>query len=192
MTIEEYLDNLKKDYEKTEATMHLKMMGWEELTKRIELLETHPVKPRWFNFAVTFALLLLFIGSLFGTYKVASAAMPGDPLYPVKLLSERIIQKASGNNQIVIDHRADEIVGLSKKEEVNTEALQQVVSEYTQSVDQAKTDLKITGKPSINFQQKLDEQHSEFDQISRDHPEMENEIKDARDVSSHEDGHSND
>lgn len=192
MKIEEYLDSLKKDYEKTEATWHLKMSGWQELTKRIELLEPQPVKPRWFNFAFSFALVLLFIGSLFGTYRVASAAMPGDVLYPVKLLSEKIVEKASGSNQIVIDHRADEIIGLSKKEEVNTTALKQVVTEYAQSVDQARAELKINGKPSINFQQKLDEQHSEFDRIGNDHPDMENDIKAAKDVSSHDDGHSGD
>lgn len=185
MTPEEYLEILKKDYEKTEATMHLKMQGWSELEKRIDLISPKPARPRWFNFAVTCALILLFAGSLFTAVATAQAALPGDVLYPVKLLSEKIVQKTSGNNQVVVDHRADEIVGLSKKDDVNKEQLQQVVIEYKQSVDQAKQDIQISGKPSINFQNQLDEQHSEFDKISRDHPDIQKEIKDAQDASDH-------
>lgn len=183
---EEYLNSLKKEYEKTDASWHLKMSGWLELQKMIDPIGTRK-SGRWFKFAATFAVITLFIIGLFGTYGVALASMPGDALYPVKLLSEKIIQKASGNNQIVIDHRAEEIVGLSKKEEVDNNDLKQVVNEYKDNVDQAKT-----GKPSINFQHKLDEQHSEFDKIGSDHPEIQKEIKDAVEASSREYSRSDD
>lgn len=179
MKIQEYLDSLKKEYGKTEATLHLKSSGWEELSRQINPPEI--TKSYWLrNLGIVFAVFVIF---LLGTYKIALAALPGDILYPVKLLSENIIQKASGNNQVVIDHRADEIIGLSKEQKVNSQNLERVVTEYRDNVDQAKQNLKVTGKPSINFQNKLDEQHSEFDRVGHDHPEIENEIKDAKDAS---------
>jgi hypothetical protein len=183
----EYLNSLKKEYEKTEATMHLKLSGWEELSRQIGPTET---KRRFWlrNLSLVFAVFVIF---LLGTYKIALAALPGDVLYPVKLLSERIIEKASGSNQIVIDHRASEIIGLSKEQEINNQNLEQVVIEYRQNVDQAKQSFVVTGKPSINFQNKLDEQHSEFDKIGRDHPDIEQEIKDAKNASDRE-SHSSD
>ncbi|KKT53988.1 MAG: hypothetical protein UW47_C0012G0013 [Candidatus Woesebacteria bacterium GW2011_GWA1_44_23] len=36
MKIEEYLNDLKKEYEKTEATLHLKAFGWDELSRQID------------------------------------------------------------------------------------------------------------------------------------------------------------
>lgn len=187
--MEGYLNYLKKEYQKTEATWHLKTSGWEELGLRIGLLEV-PKRNVWLrNFAIAFAVFLIF---LVGTYRIAQAALPGDPLYSVKILSEKIVSGATGSNQIVIDHRAQEIVGLSGRQEVNKEDLKQVVSEYTQSVDQAKQEIKIGGKPSINFQNTLDRQHSEFDKIGSDHPDIQSEIKDAQDASDHSDARSGD
>lgn len=123
MKLEEYLNVLKKEYERVDVTWHLKMSGWEELGKRIDILSPAPKRSLWLNFAVAFALVLLFIGSLFGTYKVSLAAMPGNMLYPVKILSEKLVEKASGSNQVVIDNRANEIIGLSEKESVDRKSV---------------------------------------------------------------------
>jgi hypothetical protein len=182
MKTQEYLDSLKSEYEKTEATLHLKESGWGELSRQMDPFR--PLRHSWLrNLSIVLAVFVIF---LLGTYKIALAALPGDILYPVKLLSEKIIQEASGSNQIVIDHRASEIVGLSKEQETNSQDLEQVVTEYTENVDQAKQDLELSGKPSINFQTKLDEQHSEFERIGQEHPEIEDEIQDAKDASDRE------
>lgn len=180
--MEGYLNYLKSEYEKTEATWHLKTSGWDELGRRIGLLET-PRRSVWLrNFAIVFAVFLIF---LIGTYQVAQAAMPGDPLYPIKILSERVVQETSGSNQIVIDHRAQEIIGLSKRQEVNKEDLNQVVIEYKQSVGQARQEIKTSGELNSEFQKKLEEQHSEFDKVGRENPEIQKEIKPAQDASNH-------
>jgi len=183
MNTNEYINNLKSEYEKTEATLHLKTSGWEELSHRIS---PNRIDRRIFfrNLGIVFAVFVVFV---LGTYKIALAALPGDVLYPVKLLSEKIIQEASGSNQIVIDHRASEIIGLSKEQDVNNQNLERVVTEYAESVDQTKENLESTGKPSINFQTKLDEQHSEFEKIGQEHPEIEDEIKSAQEASERED-----
>jgi hypothetical protein len=179
MKTQEYLESLKKEYEKTDATLHLKLSGWEQLSRQIDPVAGK--KHFWLrNLSIVFAVFAVF---LIGTYKIALAALPGDILYPVKLLSEKIIEKTSGSNQIVIDHRAAEIIGLSNKTEVDNKSLEQVVTEYSQSVNQAEETIKTSGKPSINFQNRLDEQHTEFDRVGSEHPDIQNEIKGAQNAS---------
>lgn len=180
--MEGYLDYLKKEYEKTDATWHLKTSGWEELARRIGLLETPKQSFLLRNLAIAFAVFLIF---LVGTYKIAQAAIPGDPLYPVKILSEKIIQGTTGSNQIVIDNRADEIVGLSRQKQVKTQELEQVVSEYKQNVEETKKQIQDSGEPNPEFQQKLSHQHSEFDKVVKENPHVEGDIKDAQDSSDH-------
>jgi hypothetical protein len=177
-----YLNYLKREYEKTQATAHLKESGWDELARRIGYLET-PKKNVWLrNIAVAFAVLLLFV---FGTYQIAQAALPGDKLYPVKILSEKIIQGTSGSSQVAIDHRAEEIVVLSKKQEVNKESIERISIEYKEFVDQEMQQIEVDGEIDENFRRKLDKHHDEFDRISRDNPEISDEIKEAQEASDH-------
>lgn len=185
MKIEEYLENLKTDYEKTSATRHLRMSGWEELRARIGLLEPEYKNVWWKKYALAFALIVLFIGGLVGSYKIALASMPGDAFYPVKILSEKVIQNTTGDNQIVIDHRADEIIGLSKKEEIDREELKSVVIEYKTWVEETKKEIETSGEKNPEFQKKLEDNHRRFDEVSRENPDVQDEIKDAQDVSDH-------
>ncbi|HKC04807.1 MAG TPA: hypothetical protein VKC54_02970 [Patescibacteria group bacterium] len=182
MNTEEYLNNLKKEYEKTDATMHLKTQGWYELEKRIELFTPRKVPPKWFGFGAVCALIIFLFS---GIIVAASPSIPGDSLYPVKLLSEKIVQKISGSNQIVIDHRAEEIIGLSKAREINKEALEHAVIEYKQYVDLTQDKIEKSGKSNAKFQNKLKKQHFEFDRVSRDNLEIKNEIFDAEKASDH-------
>lgn len=185
MNTKEYLTGLKSEYQKVGATRHLRVSGWEDIRRQIGFPEPRFGKIWLKNFAITFVLILLFAGSLFVAYGTVLAAMPGDPLYPVKILSEKIIQKATGNNQLTIKDRASEIVDLSKKQNIDKENLKQVVSEYKQNVLDAKEQIQISGKPSIHLQKELEDQHSEFDKLGHDNPEIQNEIKDAQEVSGH-------
>jgi hypothetical protein len=183
MNTDEYLNDLKKEYSKTEATWHLKVSGWEKLSRQIDPTEIK--KNHWLkNFGIAFAVFAIF---LLGTYKMASAALPGETLYPVKLISEEIIQKVSGSNQVAIDNRANEIISLSQEQGIDNQNLEQIVADYKENVNEARQSFEVTGKSSIDFQNKLDEQHSEFEKIGKDHPDIEDEIKDAKDASNRED-----
>lgn len=185
MNTEEYINNLKVKYQKLEAPMHLRESGWEELSKR---LEPAPFVARRFwvmRFAFIAGILLLISGGFFGFYKIASASLPGDLLYPVKRFSEKVSEKTTGNNQAAIDNRAQEIVTLAQRKDVKTKELKKTVQEYTQNVNQRQTEIRQSGQPNPEFQQKLDEQHKEFDQIVQQSPSTENDIKDAQQVSDH-------
>ncbi|HJY98945.1 MAG TPA: hypothetical protein VJ227_04480 [Patescibacteria group bacterium] len=183
MKSEEHLEELKKEYEKTKATLHLKSSGWEELRARIGLLEPEPVAPWWKTYALAFSLVALLTGSLIGAYRISLASMPGDALYPVKILSERLIQNATGDNQIAIDHRADEIIILSEKEKTDREMLMKVVIEYKEVVEEKKSEIQESGADNQEFQRRLDDHHRRFDEAERKNPRIEDEIKEAQEAS---------
>lgn len=184
MKQENSLELLKSEYLKTSATHHLKSRGWGELEKRINLLEPEiRKKTYWKGFSFAFAsLLILFVG-LFGAYKISLAALPGDTLYPVKVLGEKIIQKTTGSNQTAIDNRANEIIGLSKKENTDQKELQSVVSQYVDSVEKTKTQIEQTGQEDAQFQGRLEVQHREFEKINHSDAKIRAEVKRAEDVS---------
>lgn len=183
MEIKNYLDDLKNEYEKTDATWHLKMSGWSDLEKRIGLIEPK-YKTFWRkSYAFSFAIIVIFAIGLFASYKTVLASVPGDILYPVKILSEKITQKITGNNQVAIDHRAQEIIDLSKKQSINSNELEKVVSEYKSNVEEAQKKFQDSGRQDINLQNDLQKQHLEFDQVAHDNPGIGNDIKAAQEIS---------
>lgn len=178
--IENYIKDLKSDYEKVQAPLHLKMSGWDDVAKRIGANELQRTSIWLRNFAIGFVILLIFLG---GTYKIADASTPGDFLYPVKLLSEKIIQGTSGSSQIIINHRAQEIISLSKKQSGASQELKQVVTDYKVSVNDEEKQIENMGKTDPQFQANLEKQHQEFDKIAHENPEIEKEIQDAQNAS---------
>ena len=187
-----YLNSLKENYLKVTVPTSLKANGWESVLFRIS--ESEPVRLMWYeaplaqarriflslwsrkSFAFALASILIFVGGLFGLYKVAQAAVPGEPFYPVKRLAEGIFVKATGNKEIVTQNRAQEIVDLAKKKEDDTKRLNQTVTEYVKAVDEVK---KESVEPKSGFEHKLEEQHKQFDEVSHDHPEIESNLQEA-------------
>lgn len=170
-----YLNSLKENYLKVTVPTSLKANGWESVLFRIS--ESEPVRFNWYkSFAFALASILIFVGGLFGLYKVAQAAVPGEPFYPVKRLAEGIFVEATGNKEIVTQNRAQEIVDLAKKKEDDTKRLNQTVTEYVKAVDEVK---KESVEPKSGFEHKLEEQHRQFDEVSHDHPEIESNLQEA-------------
>lgn len=185
MISEEYLKELKTKYQNIETPLHLRESGWEELSGK---LEPAPLVNRrlWvMRFAFISGIILVISGAFFGFYQVAAASLPGDLLYPVKKFSENIVQRATGDNQIVIDHRAEEIVNLAREKEVKTQELQQAVQEYKEVVTEARQEIRVKGQEDIQFEKRLEEQHREFDRVAKEAPTSAGEIKDAQEVSNH-------
>ena len=65
---------------------------------------------------------------------VAQAAKPGSPLYQVKILSDNLIAKITGNQEIKIEKRAQEVIDLATGSE---EHLDEATKEYQKALDQA-------------------------------------------------------
>ena len=179
-----YLNKLKESYLKVDPPFRLKTNGWESVLLRID--ENGPLRPFWFkSFAFALASILVFAGGLFGLYTVAKASIPGEALYPVKRFAEGFLVKATGKKEIVTQNRAQEIVDLAKKKETDTQKLNETVTEYVKAVSEVKKifpesenkqrDLQKIG----DFERKLEEQHRQFDELSRDRPEIKSDIREA-------------
>ncbi len=187
METENYLKSLKQRYLKTRPSQGLLLNGRQSLLNQIAQSQKKPFFVWRRSFALAFGILLIFVGSLFGFYKITEASLPGDIFYPVKRFSEKVAERATGSNQTAIDNRAQEIVTLAKQEKVKAEALKETVKEYKQNVEQTRSEIEESGKTNAEFQQKLEEQHRRFDETAKEAPSTQEDIKDAQEVSNHAD-----
>lgn len=170
--MEKYLNNLKTEYLKTEPNLNFRLNGFTQIESKLENREPHGFLVfRRYALAITFVLVFAVLS--FGSFKVVEAALPGTTLYPVKILSEKIINKVSGNNQISIDNRAKEIITLTKEDKENSDEIKSTVKEYTKNVEEA---------PQRNepiFQEKLNEDNVEFKKALEESPKSANDLKEA-------------
>lgn len=170
-----YLKILRQKYEETEPPIRMKLYGWNEIREKLEERQRPTFEPR-FRFAfLAIVILVLGLTSL-GLFTIAQASVPGSPFYPIKRLSETLVNEANGNNQTSIDNRAAEIVTLAKQKQKDSQRLESVVIEYKKAVNE-------TQKRTPEFEKRLEEHHSEFKKVIHESPETEHEIKDAIEAS---------
>lgn len=150
-------------------------------------LRARPLFPKtrvWYrSFAFVAVFLALAFASMVGFYKMALASLPGSPLYPVKRQVERVVEEITGDRQPAIDSRAHEIIDLSKQNEVDNKFLEQTVQEYKQNVTEVKSEAQKSGGDDSELQQKLNEQHTQFDNVVKENPDVQETIQDAIKVS---------
>lgn len=184
MDAENYLEKLRQEYIRLKPDQYFIDYGWVELLSKIEnfSMDDDCKYHRYFRTVfASFATLILFI-SLLSIAKLARAALPGEPLYKVKRITEDIITKVSGKKQIIVENRANEIIDVAKKEEINQQILKQSVEEYKQSVIEAKEEVKDSKEESKRFQQKLQEQKKEFQQLLEKKSDIKEELEEAIEV----------
>lgn len=178
MNEEKYLQKFKEVYLNKRATPRLSMDGWSEISSKIDGVPGPFVFWRK-SWAVAFLSILLIAGGSFVFYTNVSAALPGDRLYPVKILSEDVIAKVTGSNQIKIDNRADEIIDLSDKKQEDTKDLQKVSKEYSDEVKKVKSDPEVSKEHKADLQKHLEEDNKKFTETVKKNPEIEQDIKSA-------------
>ena len=114
--------------------------------------------------AATFALAaVLLTGSVLG---VAQAANPGTKLYPLKLLSDEVLAKITGKDELKIKKRAQEVI-----ESTNASQKQQeeALKEFQKALDQTEEEAKKSGK-SEKFRQTLDSEEEKFKKAQEKNP----------------------
>lgn len=139
---EDLLKRAKKEYLETPIPDYLKYDGWRDVRIRLESRGWGLwalVFKRGLIFAV-FALLVL--GSVVG---VAQAAKPGDKLYTVKVLADKVFARVSGNYEVKIQRRAADVIEVSKNNE-STRAAIQANDEYQKALDEARVKTVDPGK----------------------------------------------
>lgn len=180
MNEEKYLQKFKEVYLNKRATSRLSMDGWSEISAKIDGRRIPFMfwKKSW---AVALLSVLFIAGGGFVFYTNVSAALPGDKLYPVKILSEDIVAKVTGSNQVKINNRADEIIDLSDKKKEDADSLQKVSKEYSDEVKKVKSDPEVSKEHKNELQKRLEEDNKKFTEAVKKNPEVEHDIKSAID-----------
>jgi len=191
MKLEEFFKEARKDYQAVKPPERVSVYGWLELRERLDkrtgikdILVWFFVRPA---VAVALAIVLL-VGGGAGLIRAANGALPGDSLYPVKRTYENIASAVTGNHEIKVESRANEIIILSQKEEENSQKLQEAVIEYEMTV--AEVEQKVNEEEKKSLKEILKRQKKEFERIyeeSRSQDEIKKAIEAADDDEDEED-----
>jgi len=199
MKLEEFFKEAKKDYLGVKPPERVSLYGWLELREKLDkrlglkdVLVWFFVRPA---LAIALAVVLL-VGGGAGLIRAANGSLPGDSLYPVKRTYENIASAVTGNHEIKVEGRANEIIILSQKEEESTERLKEAVIQYQMTV--AQVEEKVNEEERKSLKETLRRQKKEFERIyekSRSRDEIKKAIEaadddeDEEDVKSWEDEH---
>lgn len=188
------LEKLKNTYQQVRPPVRLQEYGWGELYAQMNGQTQSRSWLGWQRFSFALFSLLIILGGLFGFIKVTLAATPDQALYPVKKAIEKVIETTTGNNQVSIDNRAEEIIDLSQDKQADSTYIKETAKEYVQEVEQAKQKINDSQKDNTDeqqpskqedsqLQQKLDEHHQAFDEVIKNDPSLEGDLKEAVEVS---------
>lgn len=189
------LDQLKKTYHQTQPSKRLIDSGWVHLKAQLEASQSEKPsfrEPSFFRFVPAAMIVLLVVfGASFGLIQAAQAALPGEPLYPVKRLSETIVSTVSPGSHIKVEHRASEILDISKKQNQG-ESLEKTVEEYQKAILETKQETSFSSKQGQEFRQRLEQQEEQFKKVqtsgSSSGPALEKAIEVAKEGRSGPDG----
>lgn len=161
MNIEKNLRKFKKVYLETEPSQEFLEEGWQDLQGKID--HTEQTRRRFYAFysrPVVFATMLIFIlGSFVGLVGASGNSLPGEPLYPLKRLSEDTISLTTGNNLVKVDNRAKEIIKLSEDKKGSSK-LQKAVEDYKTAVFEATR----SGRNKQEVEEELEQNEADFHQ----------------------------
>ena len=166
MKLEEFFKEAKKDYLSIKPPERVSLYGWLELRDKLDKKVWLHDFVLWFllrpAFATALAILVL-VGFAGGIAVASKNSLPGETPYPVKRVYEDIAAVVTGDNQIKLDARAQEIIILSQKEEESSQRLKESVIEYKISVARFKE--KVNEKERIELKEKLKRHKEEFERI---------------------------
>ena len=165
--IEEELKKLKEEYRETQIPQYLVYNGWVDVRLK---LGDRSHWPFWL-FVRRIALAVLFLALIFGGVVTTSrAAAPGDFLYPVKVASENLYAKISGDYQKPIENRTQEVIKSSSGQDGN---LDEAIKQYENTLNQSKNQPQDQ-ESRQQFKATLQDQEQ---QLRQAHDESENETE---------------
>ncbi|MBI2268356.1 MAG: hypothetical protein HYU80_02795 [Candidatus Blackburnbacteria bacterium] len=164
METNKYIEKLKKEYLKLSPPKTLVEQGWTELEKSLAPQEKF-LSLFVFRRGVLFAVIVLFLsfGILFGSLvQAAQGAFPGEPLYPIKRLSEEVIFLTPDKEKV--ERRADEIIELTKKGG-NKDILGKSIRGYKKTILETKKEILNSGKGKKELDESLNLQEKRFREV---------------------------
>lgn len=154
---------LKQQYRETKIPHKLETSGWQDLLSRMEDEEINT--PPYAKFPIPrFAfilILLLFVFSTgtYGFYQAARKSLPGQPLYPVKETIVNIVSNVSGNRQMIINERAEDLIKATGS--AAPKYLDRTLEEYNKSLENLKKHKEETDKEEQKLEKTL-KKHEEM------------------------------
>ncbi len=177
MKTEDYLEKARKGYLK-QVPPNTADSSWQNLLTRInsEGKTSHIYWPT-FARAVAFSLILIFISGS-SIVSAVQKTNPGDRLYPVKLLSEDIYVKITGDPTQKAQTRATELINLTT---LGSNKADEAQKEYQKTLEETKNKIVKSNKPGEKeeFKKNLDSQIESFRQAQEKRPEIKNELDQA-------------
>lgn len=184
MRLETKLEKLRKDYISIHPRDEFVKHGWWDIRERIEV-KPKPIFifPPALARSLVFAALLLFIltGGSITLVQAAQGSLPGEPLYPVKRLSENVTLLVSKDTKSKVKNRGQEIIGLSEKNE-DSDRLEKVVQEYKNTVLETKQETEKSGKNEEEFEKILKEQEKQFEEAIKKGSSSRDQLEEAIDA----------
>lgn len=187
------LKNLKKAYLSLEPPRELLEHGWGALEKELEENDAFSFVPRFLSIPLVFVILFFLLAGG-GLVYASQHSLPGEPLYPIKRLSEKAFIAVSADKTSQVDKRAQEVVIATEKKN-NDQETREAVKEYEKSIKEVKHDLeakeigrkekteeKKSEKKDLekkNFEKKLEKHEKEFERLIEKKPDVKEELHDA-------------
>lgn len=178
MEIEKYLEKIKKEYLKTTPSRKFEELGLNKLLSSLPDREKRRPLAFIARRSVAFAVILIaaIAFGMFTIIQVAQAALPGEPLYPIKRLYEDLTLNKPFQKKEKVERRAQEIIDLVNKKK-DGEALKETVRDYQETVDEVKKE--TSGKEESAFRKALQEHEEKFKDTIGNNPESKDEVEKA-------------
>lgn len=156
------MEMYRKIYLRTKVPASLQHQGWNFIRTQLAYHEKPASKKAWLP-SLALASLAIFV-ALTG---IAQAAVPGQLLYPVKLTTDNVLSRITNQPQIPIQNRANEVIEFSNKPD--SQQLNQAVTQYQKSLQQAQTEASNAGQTVI-LKQSLQTQKLKLQQAVKNNP----------------------
>lgn len=164
------MNKLKKIYRDIKLPDKQVEKSWQDLRKRIDVSSGIP----YFKFGSVFlSLLFIFLSAI---VVFAQTTTPGTTLYPVKILSDQIVAKVSGEPQIPIERRAQDLIEVSKKQPAKVE---DASKQYTKALDNVQKETEQNNIKRDKVEDSLDKQEYLFKKAIDENPRSARELKKA-------------
>lgn len=170
--IEDYLEKLRKEYIGITSSAYLMQHGWADLRPQLEAKRTLAL-PSLFGKSLAFAsITLLLFASI---VSAAQAAKPGNVLYPVKLLSDKVVANITQKPEITVVKRGQEIIDLSQS---SNDQLDEANKQYQKALDESADQANGLGRQE-QWQRTLDAQRQKFQNALENSPQSANGLQKA-------------
>lgn len=161
----EKFKELKKVYWQIKLSDKERDQGWEKLKTKIN----PPVSPWLFKFRFALIGLILMFGL---TAAGVSAAAPTSPLYPARVLADKLVAQVTHRPELKLEKRTQDIINAAKK----PAELDQASKAYDKTLNEVKSEANEE-KENNNLQKGLKRAEENLNQAIKDYPESKKKIE---------------